>query len=68
MINDVGESITAIQAARDDRLAVPEWCVRLAKDPQDLRLLLDRAWQSRLWIIPDAERRRQSHGHLGHSA
>ena len=60
----VSAAITAIQAAREDRLAVPDWCVRLAKDLQDLRLLLDRAWQSRLWLIPDAERRRQSHSHL----
>lgn len=54
----------AIRAARHDPAAVPDWCRRLPKDLQDLRLLLDRAWRQRLWLIPDTERRRQAHGHL----
>ncbi len=50
----------AIRTAKSDRSAVPDWCARLPKDLQDLRLLLDRAWRGRLWLIPDRERRAQA--------
>jgi|GEM_PF-5069860 len=60
----VASATEAIAAAKHDRSAVPGWCNRLPKDLQDLRLLLDRAWRQRLWLIPDAERRRQARGHV----
>lgn len=56
----VATTAEAIRTAKTDRSAVPDWCGRLPKDLQDLRLLLDRAWRGRLWLIPDRERRAQA--------
>ncbi len=56
----VATTAEAIRTAKADPSAVPEWCARLPKDLQDLRLLLDRAWRARLWLMPDRERRTQA--------